>query len=156
MSSTNSPGGQRPSPSTPSLRDLPSSSSRAHLLLRVPYRIVRDNGTKFTSGLFKSYCTNIGTQICYGSVAHPRSNGQAERVNAEVLRGLKTRSFNKKLAACSKDWFEELMSVLWSICTTTTKPTSETPLFLVYGAEVVLPAEIKHQSPQVLAFYEAR
>ena len=29
-----------------------------------------------------------GAQICYASVAHPRSNGQAGRANAEVLKGL--------------------------------------------------------------------
>jgi hypothetical protein len=41
-------------------------------------------------------------QICYVSVANPRSNGQAESTNAEVLKGLKTRSFKKKLEPCGK------------------------------------------------------
>ena len=44
----------------------------------VPNRIITDNGSQFTSNLFKTYCANLGTQICYASVAHPRSNGQAE------------------------------------------------------------------------------
>ena len=74
----------------------------------VPNRIITDNGSQFTSNLFKTYCTNLGTQICYASVAHPRSNGQAERANAEVLRGLKTRTFNKKLEACGRGWHDEL------------------------------------------------
>jgi hypothetical protein len=47
-------------------------------------------------------------------------------------------------------------SVLWSIHTNTTKPTGETPFFLVYGAEVVLPTDIKFGSPRVLAFNELR
>ena len=50
---------------------------------------------------------------------------------------------------------DELPSVLWSICTTPTKPTGETPFSLVYGAEAVLPSEITHGSPRVLAFKEA-
>ncbi|XP_073353754.1 uncharacterized protein [Aegilops tauschii subsp. strangulata] len=82
-------------------------------------------------------------------MAHPRSNDQAERVNAEVLRGLKARTFKKKLEACGRGWLDELQTVLWSIRTTATKPTGETPFFLVYGAEAVLPHE-------VLAFDEAR
>jgi hypothetical protein len=35
-------------------------------------------------------------------------------------------------------------------------PTGGTPFFLVYGAEAVLPPELKHGSPRVLAFDEAR
>ena len=68
----------------------------------VPNRIITDNGSQFTSNLFKTYCANLGTQICYASVAHPQSNGQAERANAEVLRGLKTRTFKKKLEEYSR------------------------------------------------------
>ncbi|XP_073353828.1 uncharacterized protein [Aegilops tauschii subsp. strangulata] len=94
--------------------------------------------------------------ICYASVAHPRSNGQAERANTEVLKGLKTRSLKKNLEACDKGYLDELQSVLWSIRTTATRPTDETPFFLVYRAEAVLPLELKHGSPRVLAFDKAR
>ena len=46
--------------------------------------------------------------------------------------------------------------MLWSIRTTATKPTGETPFFLVYRAEAVLPHEVKHRSAWVLAFDEAQ
>ena len=46
--------------------------------------------------------------------------------------------------------------MLWSIRTTTTKSTGETPFFLVYGAEVVLPHEARRRSARVLAFDEAQ
>lgn len=104
---------------------------------------------------FKTYCANLGTQICYASVAQPRSNGKAERANTEVLRGLKASTFKKKLEACGRGWHDELQSVLWSIRTTTTKPTGKNPLFLIYGAEAVLPHEVRHRSMRVLAFSEA-
>lgn len=68
----------------------------------IPNRIITNNGSQFTSNLFKTYCANLGTQICYASVAHNQSNGQAERANAEVLKGLKTRTFKKKLEACGR------------------------------------------------------
>jgi hypothetical protein len=45
---------------------------------------------------------------------------------------------------------------LWSIRTSATKPTGETPFFLVYGAEAVLPTDVKFGSPRVLAFDELR
>jgi transposase InsO family protein len=120
----------------------------------VPNRIITDNGSQFTSGLFREYCASAGIKICFASIAYPRSNGQAECANAEVLKGLKTRSFNAKLEACGKKWLDNLQSILWSICTTATKPTRETPFFLVYGAEAVLPTDVKFRSAWVLAFNE--
>jgi transposase InsO family protein len=69
----------------------------------VPNRIITDNGSQFTSGLFREYCASVGIKIRFASVTHPRSNGQAERANAEVLKGLKTRSFNSKLKAYGKN-----------------------------------------------------
>jgi transposase InsO family protein len=122
----------------------------------VPNRIITDNGSQFTSRLFREYCASVGIKICFASVAYPRSNGQAERANAEVLKGLKTKSFNANLEACGKKWLDNHQSILWSIRTTTTKPTGETPFFLVYGAEAVLPTEFKFGLPRVLAFDEIR
>jgi hypothetical protein len=66
--------------------------------------------------------------------------------------GLKAKSFDIKLKARGKKWLDNLPSVLWSIRTNATKPTGETPFFLVYGAEAVLPTDIKFGSPRVLAF----
>jgi len=66
----------------------------------MPNHIITDDGSQFTSGLFKSYYDDITTKICYAPVAYPRGNAQAERASAEVLKGLKTRSFRRKL----KDW----------------------------------------------------
>ena len=74
----------------------------------VPNRIITDNGSQFTGNLFKTYCANLGTQICYASIAHPWRSGQAERANEEVLRGLKTSTFKKKLEACGRGWLDEL------------------------------------------------
>jgi transposase InsO family protein len=122
----------------------------------VPNRIITDNGSQFTSGLFREYCASASIKIYFASVAYPRSNGQAERANAEVLKGLKMKSFNAKLEAGGKKWLDNLQSILWSIRTTATKPTGETPFFLVYGAEAVLPTDVKFRSPRVLAFDEIR
>ena len=101
----------------------------------VPSRITTSSGTQFMSNLFKSYCSNLGAQVNSAQVA-----------NAEVLKGLKTGKISR-LKLLGKNWIEELPSVLWSIRTTATKPTGETPFSLVYGAEAVLPNELTHGSP---------
>ena len=61
----------------------------------VPNRVITDNGTQFTSHTFMQYIQDLGGKDCFAFVAHPRSNGQAERANAEVLQGLKTRTFDR-------------------------------------------------------------
>lgn len=52
-------------------------------------------------------------------------------------------------------WVEELPSVLWSIRTIPNRSTGYTPFFMVYGAEAVLPSDIRHDSPRVAAYVEA-
>jgi hypothetical protein len=77
-----------------------------------------------------------------------------ERANVEILRGLKTRTYDclKKHGA---NWVNELPSVLWGNQITPSRATGETPFFLVYGAEACLPPEIIMASPQVQAFDES-
>jgi transposase InsO family protein len=119
----------------------------------VPSRIITDNGTQFTSQYFQEYCEDVGIQLCFASVAHPRSNGQVERANAEILRGLKIRSYCD-LEKHGKRWIDQLPSVLWGNRTTPSRATGETPFFLVYGAEACLPPEITMGSLRVQAFDE--
>jgi hypothetical protein len=77
-----------------------------------------------------------------------------ERANAEILRGLKTCTYDclKKHGA---NWVDELLSVLWGNQTTPSRATGETPFFLVHGAEACLPLEIIMGSPRVQAFDES-
>jgi hypothetical protein len=61
-----------------------------------------------------------------------------ERANAEILRGLKTHTYDC-LRKHGANWVSELPSVLWGNQTTPSRATGETPFFLVYGAEACLP-----------------
>lgn len=77
----------------------------------VPARIITNNGTQFTSRAFMQYVCTLGSKVSFASVSHPRSNGQAERANAEVLRGLKTRTFDTLWKQGTR-WIDELPEVL--------------------------------------------
>jgi hypothetical protein len=52
-------------------------------------------------------------------------------------------------------WVDELPSVLWSLRTTRNRSIGFTLFFMVYGAEAVLPTNIEHDSPQLIAYVEA-
>ena len=84
---------------------------------------------------------------------HPRSNGQAERANADVLRGLRTTTFDT-LQKHGRRWIEELPVVLWSLRTTPKQATEQTPFSLVNRAEAVIPTILICGSPRVLAYDE--
>ena len=99
------------------------------------------------------YNEDLGSKVCFASVAHPRSNDQAERANVEVLRGLRTKTFDR-LHKSGRRWIDELPAVLWSIRMTPNRATGQTPFALVYGVEAVLPTELIYGSPRVLAYDE--
>ena len=40
-------------------------------------RVTTDNGMQFTSHPFIQYIQDLGSKVCFVSVAHPRSNCQA-------------------------------------------------------------------------------
>ena len=119
-----------------------------------PHSIITDNGTNLPKGAMKEFCQREHIRLDVSSVAHPQSNGQAERANQEILRGIKPRLMVplQRTLGC---WVKELPSVLWSINTTPNRSTGYTPFFMVYGAEAVLPSDIRHDSPRVAAYVEA-
>ena len=77
----------------------------------VPNRVITNNGTQFTSHTFMQYIQDLGSKVCFASMAHPQSNVQVERANAEVLRGLRTKTFDK-LHKSGRCWIDELPTVL--------------------------------------------
>src|SRR4051812_39595496 len=119
-----------------------------------PHSIIIDNGSNLSEGVMQRFFQNEHIRLDLASVAPPQTNGQAERAIQELLRGIKPRLFVplERMQGC---WEEELPSVLWSIRTTPNRSTGYTPFFLVYGAEVVLPSDICHDSPRVTTYVEA-
>ena len=56
-----------------------------------PHSIITDNGTNLSKGEMEEFCQLEHIRLDIASVAHPQSNGQAERENQEILRGIKPR-----------------------------------------------------------------
>ena len=119
-----------------------------------PRSIITDNGTNLSKGAMEEFCQREHIRLDVSTIAHPQSNGQAERGNQEILKGIKPWLLVplQRTPGC---WVEELPSVLWSINTTPNRSTGYTPFFMVYGAEAVLPSDIRHDSPHVAAYVEA-
>jgi IS30 family transposase len=107
----------------------------------LPHRIITDLGSNFNNHKFWEYCENNGIDVQYVSVAHPRANGQVECANGMVLDALKKRLHDAANTKGGK-WIKELPNALWGLRTQPTKPTGQSPYFLVYGFEAILPADV--------------
>jgi hypothetical protein len=113
--------------------------------------IITDNGTQFTGKKFLDFCEDHHIRVDWATVAHPMMNGQVERANCMLLHGLKPRIYND-LNKFGKQWMKELPSVFWSLRTMPSRATSFSPLFLVYGAEAILPTDLEYGSPRTRAY----
>ena len=118
-----------------------------------PHTIIIDLGSNFTSQSFWDFCDNSCIEVKYASVAHPRANGQVERINGLVLDGLKKRLYDANTKKGGK-WIQELPHVVWGLRTQPSKATGQSPFFLTYGSEAILPADIMWRSPRVEAYQE--
>jgi hypothetical protein len=119
----------------------------------LPHRIITDLGSNFNNHQFWEYCENSGIDVRYVSVALSRANGQVEHANGMVLDALKKILHD---AANTKRgrWINELPNTLWGLCTQPTKSTGQSPYFLVYSSEAILPADVMWDLPVVEQYDE--
>ena len=73
-----------------------------------PETILSDNGSQFTSDIFKNVSTLLGIKICHLSVYHAMSNGCVERFNGTLKEMLRKVTFDRSL-----DWDTYLQAILF-------------------------------------------
>jgi len=86
-------------------------------------------------------------------VAHPRCNGQVERANGLILQGLKARIFDP-IEKYDAKWLQELPRVVWGLLTQKSRATGNSPFFMVYSFEAVLPSDIAFGAPRIQNYDE--
>ena len=79
----------------------------------VPNALISNNGLQFDSKAFRKYCSNLGINNRYSTLAYPQGNGQGEAVNKVIVNRLK-----KRLDDAKGKCIEELPHVLWTYRTT--------------------------------------
>jgi hypothetical protein len=88
-------------------------------------------------------------------VAHPRANSPVERANGLILDGLKKRLYDENSKKGGK-WIDEISSIIWGLRTQQRKATRQSPFYLVYGCEAILPADVIWKSPRLEMYEEGK
>ncbi|KAL2250053.1 UNVERIFIED_CONTAM: hypothetical protein Sindi_2479000 [Sesamum indicum] len=130
------------------MREIPEGSYGNHsgARFRVPRILISDNGTQFQGRKITEWCKELKIVQHFTAVANLQANGQTEVTNRTILQHLKIRLESKG------SWVEELPGVLWAYRTTPRTATGETPFFLVYGTEAIIPAEIEEESQRIVMY----
>jgi hypothetical protein len=100
----------------------------------VPSVLVFDNATYFYSTLLKKFSLDKGIIIRYSANYYPQGNGVVESTNKNLVRILK-----KTVANNQRNWHNLLHNALWDDRVTPNEVIGNSPYFLVYGQEAILP-----------------
>jgi len=114
-----------------------------HIICRfgIPSEITCDNGKQFIGSKVTQFLEDQQIKRILSTPYHLCANGKGESTNKTIIQNLK-----KKLESAKGKWREILPEVLWAYRTTPKSSTWETPFFLVYGAEALIPVEVGEPS----------
>jgi len=106
--------------------------------LRVPARIITDNGACFVSCGMSSFCFKYGIVLSHSSNYHPQGNGLAESSNKNLMTIIK-----KIVGDNKKAWDSNIKLALSADRITKKISTKRSPFELVYGLDVTLHVHLK-------------
>jgi hypothetical protein len=108
----------------------------------MPKRIISDRDARFTSNFWRAFFDTMGTTLAMSTAYHPQTDGQTERVNRVLEEAL--RSF---VGATQVDWDRYLPSLQFAYNTAKHTSTGETPFFMTYGRNPIVPAGLLGGAP---------
>lgn len=111
---------------------------------RIPKILVTDQGSNFTSDMFKQVCKFLKIKKVQTTPYHPQSNGSLERSHKSLMEYL--RSFNEEYPYTWDDHLRAAMFVRNNSVHTSTKLT---PNDCLYGFTARIPNNLKRDPPPI-------
>jgi hypothetical protein len=100
----------------------------------IPESLVFDNAYYFSSMDLNFFALEKGIKLEYYANYYPQGNGLVESTNKNLIKILKRTVSNNH-----KSWNTTLFYALWDDRVATKTTISNSPFFLVYGRESILP-----------------
>lgn len=129
---------------------------RVYTLHGLPSTIVSDRGTQFVSTLWRTLSTRLGVALKPSSAFHPQTNGQTERINAELEQYLRLY-----VDWAQDDWVDWLPLAEFAGNNAVSETTGASPFFANYGfhprmgVEPTAPCPPNLTEPQRREFFRA-
>ena len=105
----------------------------------VPKSIISDRDPKFTSLFWKSLLQGLNITSLMSTSHHPQTDGQSERANQTIETMLRCYC-----SANQKTWKQYLAPLELAYNSSVNTSTQETPFFLNYGFQPLLPGSLLH------------
>ena len=107
-----------------------------------PKRLLSDNGTGFTSALFKELCSILNIRQIFSPSYSPTSQGQVERMQRSIVQLLR-HYVNQK----QTNWDAFLPQITWALNTSENQPLGFSSYLLLFGRMPTFPSEINLPDP---------
>lgn len=101
------------------------------LLFGVPQTILTDNGSQFTSKIFKNLLEHYGVTHWLTPFYHPQVNN-SERVNRVI-----TSAIRATIKSNHKTWADNIQNIANAIRNASHESTKHTPYFLTFGRNII-------------------
>jgi hypothetical protein len=111
---------------------------------RIPECLVFDNASYFSSLDMNVFSLEKGIKLKYSASYYPQGNGLAESTNKNLIKIIK-----RTVSENHKNWHNALYKALWDDRVTPKASIGNSPFFLVYGRESILPPHVLLPSLQL-------
>ena len=108
----------------------------------VPSTVTSDQGTQFTSAIYRQMTETWGIQTITTTPYHPEANGLVERFHRRLKEALVALG-----SESPEEWFWKLPLAMLAIRTTLKPDVGASPAELVYGEGLAVPGELLPTSP---------
>ena len=111
----------------------------------VPHRIINDNGTPFVNSDVRKMLEFYQVKHHWSSPYYPQGNGQVEATNKTLIKII-----SKMSQEYMGGWVMQLPDAFWAYKNSPKSAIGFSPFSLVYGIEVMSPAEVMTPSLRIM------
>jgi len=102
-----------------------------------PQNVLSDQGTQFTSGIFKNLCKQFNIKHIETTAYHQQCNGKAERFIRFLCKSIATM-----LNESQTNWDELIDCCVFIYRTSVSRVLNDSPFYMLYARDPVLPQDL--------------